>query len=218
MNQNKKIIPIQPEVQPEPLPEKTDKAPPTMRYIIQYTLILLCGALVLILLSYLSNQQQWARENQQQWADMQEEHNQFSVSALQSIQSLLEENARFEEENAQLQQALDAVRSERDAVLAGKEETDVLNIALQGSLEDAGNETAKAIREAEKQRQALEYLWRADVLVTARRLTAARELLTEMRALGLPDHLPKDALEGIETADISPAEEYERLAEMLIEN
>ena len=199
-----------PEVSLDSCPAPHGKTPHT-RYIFQYALILLCVAFVLVLLSYLSHQQQ-------QWADIQEEHSQFSVSAMQSIQTLQEENTQYEDVLSRLRRELDAMTVDRDALLSAMARSEARHTAdlesLREDLEHAEN-TAVA---AEKQREALEYLWRAEALAAARKYAAARSLLTEMREKGLPAHLTGAAPDGLEETAATASEEYARLAELLFDD
>ena len=61
----------------------------------------------------------------------------------------------------------------------------------------------------------MEYLWRLEYLVSARRYNAARALLGEMRENEAHLFLPEDEMAGMETLDTTPAEEYNRLVELL---
>jgi len=214
MEPEKKIIPIsQGEEEPkQPNAESPKKSPPTARFIIQYAIVLLCVAFVLVTLSYFSHQQQ-------QWANIQAEHSQFSVSALQSIQNLQEENAQYSDELSQTQQQLEDVSGELAALRAAKEETAAQNAAdidaLRGDLEQAETTARDAAAAADKQREAMDALWRAENLVSARKYAAAWELLTEKRDKDLPVYLPDAVPDGMEEGTLSAAEEYARLAALL---
>jgi len=200
----KKIVPIKSaEALPPTPPEKEpEKAPPTMRFIFKYALILLCVAFVLVLLSFASRQQK-----------LQEEQVQFSVSAMQSIETLQRDNTQFSADLVQAQLEIEALTNRLEAMQASEAASQALLDETRNDMEKTEAEHLAFTKMAENRQQAMDYLWRIEYLVSVRRYTAARELITEMRDAGIQDALPEDKSEGI--PGLSPAEEYRRLAKQL---
>ena len=210
----KKIIPIK---QPEeelalPSGEAPAKdAPPTTRYIIKYALILMCVAFVLVLLSYLSHQQQWA--------DIQGEQTHFSVSAMQSIENLQQENARYVEELTQLKLEQDALERENRALREARdqaaEQAQTELEAVQSKLTKAEINAKTEALAAENRKLAMDYLWRIEYLVSARRNAVARTLFLEMQDMGLRAYLSETVMDSVKLPGETAIEEYDRLAGVL---
>ncbi|MDR3207092.1 MAG: hypothetical protein LBT60_02050 [Oscillospiraceae bacterium] len=200
----RKIIPIAPETAP---PER----PRLPRSIFRYAFILLGVAFLMVLLSFLSHMQ----KSNQQMVDLQESQNQISVSALQSLEKLQQENADFQGALAQLQAENEALLAQLAETDARRAETEAALAAQRDALAAAQTDAGQAAALAETQRAALDCLWRLERLVSLKRYTKARALLADMRDKGLDAHLPDEAPDGAEPDGLSPAGAFARLADVL---
>ena len=167
-------------------PEKRERRPRTVhkqRSVLLYILLLFLAACALILLSYLMQQ----RNN----AQMLDGLNQ-SVSAMQSISTLQEDNLRLTEENAaltdqveELQDQAAQLTEERDAL---KEERDALA----------------------RQSQAMDWFWQIDEAFVRGRYTTARSLIQGMEEAGLTaEDLPAESV--TDTGRFSPADRFQEI-------
>lgn len=215
MQPGKKIIPLPtPETggkEPEPgTGEPVPNALPGTRFLFKYILILMSVALLFVFLSFLSQQ----RQSERDWAEAQERQIQFSVSALQSIEKLQEENKEL----------LLKTAADSDSLIRLSGNMVAMNAALAGQnavraaweKESARDKaTADSVaRNAEKRLEALDALWRVERLVSARQYTKAREALRDMDEKGLTAYL-SDAPDADFPDGLSAAEEYDRLVERL---
>ncbi len=195
---------------------KQDQSPASPKFVLKYGLILLGVAFFLVLLSYLSHVQQG---NEQQWAEIQKNQTKFSVSAMESIDKLQQENSdlktqldRATQEQGKLERDLAVMESEKAQSEQNLAEAQEKQSAEQKLAAQAARQTAEL---AANRQLALDYLWRLERLVSSKRYTKGRALLAEMQEKGLDTFLSGTAAQGLEPEGVSPAEEYNRLVEIL---
>ena len=162
-------------------PEKRERRPRTVhkqRSVLLYILLLFLAACALILLSYLMQQL-----NQ-------------SVSAMQSISTLQEDNLRLTEENAAL---TDQVEELQDQAAQLTEERD--------ALEEERDALAR-------QSQAMDWFWQIDEAFVRGRYTTARSLIQGMEEAGLTaEDLPAESV--TDTGRFSPADRFQEIYDRL---
>jgi len=150
--------------------------------VFQYIAILFMAAFVLLLYTFMMER----RQSKQQIDDLQQ-----SVSTVQSLQNLYDENAQLKEETNNLQKQIDALNNQ----LAGAEEGQGL---LQAQIE-----------ESEKSVEAMTWFWQLNDAYVRGRLKQCRSLITSMEEAGLPSLLPR---ENTASEDfLSPADRYQEI-------
>ena len=123
-------------------------------FLIIYAAGLLTIALVLVILSYF--QQKRANE---QLGNLQEQHDNFSVSALQSIDEMRSTLADLESRNTELEQQLNAAKSESASLTAEKEklESEISSLKTEISeLENRNKSLEDEINELKEQLASIE--------------------------------------------------------------
>ena len=168
-------------------PPRRPRTAHKQRSVVLYILLLFLAACVLILLSYLMQQ----RNN----AQMLDGLNQ-SVSAMQSISQLQEDNLHLTEENARLENQVEdleeqaaRLEAERDALT---EERDALD----------------------RQTRAMDWFWQIDEAYVRSRYTTARTLIQGMAEAGLTaEDLPAESV--TDSGRFSPADRYQEIYDRL---
>ncbi len=211
MNPEKKIIPIKEETS-EKGAESPKAALSAPGFVIKYGLILLGVAFFLVFLSYLSHIQQG---NQQQLAELQKNQTIFSVSAMQSIESLQQENADLKDDLEKAKGTADRTGDALSAALAELSQLRDQLAATQDELAQSEKAAQSAATVAKDKTVALEYLWRLERLVSTKRYTKARALIEEMQGLGLVALLSDAEMPNLEPEGVTPAEEFARIVEVL---
>ena len=188
----KKIVPIRKDEDNQEPPFIREKAPPnTVRFIARYSLVLLGVAFFIILLSYLSHQQQWA--------DIQARQSLFSESALQSIESLRQENERLGKELEQTREDRETLQDQVEEIEATLRDSEKQRIQEEQEYQSSLEALETNWKREERKSVALGNLWKAEALFQAREYGAAREVLDEMKRKKQTDDLPDIASEGMET-------------------
>ena len=169
--------------------ERTSPKKRRQQSALRYITILFATAFVLLLFTYMMDRRQkeaMLQENQEQINSLQQ-----SVSAVQSLQALYEENeelklniAALETEIANLQQA---------------------NEALNGKL----TTSSQALETAKRSLNAMDWFWQIDEAFVRGRYNLCRSLIESLDNAGLTETLPRVSI--TENERFSP---YDRLAEI----
>jgi septal ring factor EnvC (AmiA/AmiB activator) len=165
------------------LQREADRARPRSKVsVLGYITILFGAAFLLLLMAYFMQQ----RSNERVISGLKE-----SVSAMQSIDNLQEQNDSLSAQVDQLQQNL----QQKSAELA-----------------DAHRSQA----EQEKQLSALDWLREIQALYNKKYYRAAREMIAEFEATGLAASLPNESLHVYDESDVlSPLEQYNQIVDAL---
>jgi len=162
------------------------------RSVFQYITILFAAALVLLFYTFMMERRQYElqqEENQASLSDLQKE----SVSAVQRLDGLLEENELLKQQVQALQE--DQTKLEE-------------NIAL---LED---QTAQLQEQLARTGQAMDWFWQIDEAYVRGRTKLCRELIGSFEAAGLTDALPRENTTGTER--FSPADRYQEIRDAVM--
>lgn len=154
--------------------------------VVNYISLLLIAAFLLLLMTYLMEQRQSAEIL---------DGLRNSVSAMQSVDSLYDENAELREDNSVLQQEL---YKEQQAALSKQLEID--------SLEEELEETNLKIL-------ALDWFWQLSEAYALEDEELTLDLLEEMESLDLESYLPLESYS--ETGHYSPAHRYKEIKKEL---
>ncbi len=202
MEPETKIVPIKPDT-----PKKNAKSvPPSPGFLFKYVIGLLFVALVLVFLSYMAHMQ---RQSEEDWAEAQKQQTQFSVSALQSIEKLQQENATLTQNAEQDALTMSGLRAEIDAMRAARA---ALKAELARTEEDAKAQLAEQAAQAAESEAALNAFWQLERLMALHKYTAARAFVADMEAAGYPALLPDTASDVLDT---TPREEWDRIKDTL---
>jgi len=180
-------------------PDQTPQTPPRrqrtpqkkrrQQSALQYITILFATAFVLLLFTFLMERRQnevLMQENQEQINDLKQ-----SVSAVQSLQGLYEENENLKNAIAELETELEKQKASIDTV------TGQLNTA------DQALETAK------KSLNAMDWFWQIDEAYVRGRYSLCRSLIESLDEAGLTESLPR-----VSITDNDRFSPYDRLAEI----
>ena len=156
----------------------------------QYIAILFAAAFVLLLMAFMMEKRQFEAiqaENQEQIHSLQQ-----SVSAVQSLQNLYDENAALKEKvtelEGQLQQSTLDHQSEKTNLL---QQNDAQNRAL----------------------QAMDWFWQIDEAYVRGRYSLCRSLIESLERQGLEEYLPTQSI--TDNNRYSPADRYREIRERL---
>ena len=155
--------------------------------ILGYLIVLFIAAFFLLLLSYFMQQ----RRSDQNLIDGLQEN----ASAMETVNTLIEQNQALLEEREQLKEDLEAA-TENQALL---------NEAIQSYRTEAS--------QTEETLTAMDYLWRIEREYFRGSYRAARELIEEFEAAGLADALPDEAL--VDPEYRTPAQQYQAIYDSL---
>jgi uncharacterized protein HemX len=153
------------------------------RSVFQYITILFIAAFVLLLYTFLMERRQHQllqAENEEQISSLQQ-----SVSAVQSIQNLYDENAAL------------------------KERVQVLETEL-NDLNDTVDDLSLQLTRTS---QAMDYFWQVDEAYVRGRYTLCRTLIHTMEAEGLTQYLPAESY--TDNGRFSPADRYQEIYDKL---
>ena len=177
-------------------PEKQETAQPSpsrrssqqrnrQRSVVFYITILFAAAFLLLLLSFAMERRQTEDMDDlnQSMAGLKD-----SVSAMQSVQQLYEENAALLEQVNALQEEIGRLEEEKDALM---DSIDTLN----------GDKDGLA-----RQTQALDWFWQINEAYVRGRWSTARDLVAQLRASGLESCLPTVSI--TDNGRFSPADRY----------
>ena len=156
----------------------------------QYIAILFAAAFVLLLMAFMMEKRQFEAiqaENQEQIHSLQQ-----SVSAVQSLQNLYDENAALKEKvealEDQLQQSTLDHQSEKTNLL---QQTDAQNRAL----------------------QAMDWFWQIDEAYVRGRYSLCRSLIQNLESAGLANCLPREST--TDNDRFSPYDRYQEIKSLL---
>lgn len=163
------------------------------RSVVFYIAILFSAAFLLLAMSFMMER----RQNAEDMDDLNQSLSGLkdSVSAMQSVQQLYEENARLMEQINALEESLDDQMEER-ADMA--EEITVLK-------QRAAN--------LEKQSQAMDWFWQIDEAFVLGRYTKARDLIAQLDEAGLRVFLPQQSI--TDNGRFSPRDRLEEICDHL---
>lgn len=164
------------------------------RSVFQYVAILFAAALVLLFYTYMMEQRQFEqlqRENQENIDDLRQ-----SVSAVQTLQGMTEENKLLKEQNQELEARLQALEERLDTAEQDRE-------ALQTRLQSAGLTV-----------QAMDWFWQIDEAYVRGRYAQCRELIQDLEDAQLADWLPTESI--TDNGRFSPADRYLEIREKVM--
>ena len=176
---------------PETTPQETRSRKPRKRQapVYTYLIILFLAAFLLLALSYFMQQRNLAGMGESL------DHLKESVSSMQGLEGIQEENEALRTENEELKQQVEDLTSERDSLLSTKDE----------------------LAQVKQTADALEWLRQIQVLYEQEYYRYARPLIQEFEATGLPASLPDSSV--VDTAKDgsveSPAAAYQRIVAAL---
>ena len=149
-----------------------------------------CAAFVLLLFTFVMERRQYQllqEQNEAQIDDLQQ-----SVNAVQSLNSLYEENAALKEKTQELEEENQDLQEQVDQL-----EQQVSDLSVQ----------------AEKTSQAMDWFWQIDEAYVLGRYSLCRELIQEIQDAGLVDYLPKESI--TDNGRFSPSGRYQEIYEAL---
>ena len=163
------------------------------RSVVFYIVILFLAAFVLLFLSFMMERRQNA-ENldnlNQSMSGLKE-----SVSAMQKVDQLYEENAALSEQVNELE---DQIANLKQA---------------QNALEENISSLEKEKESLEKQTQALDWFWQINEAYVRGRRATARNLIEQLQQGGLESYLPKESI--TDNGRFSPADRYQEIYDAL---
>lgn len=189
--------------QPNTTPEKTQEVQESQvqasqtrnrqRSVIFYISIMFIAAFLLLSMSLVQERRQHS-ENLENLEDLNQSISGLkdSVSAMQSVQQLYEQNAALNEQLDELKQQLDALE-QSNALLQG--ERDSLLLAHEGTI------------------QAMDWFWQINEAYVRGRYTLARQLIERINEAGLVGYLPTESI--TDNGRFSPRERYQEIYDRL---
>ena len=135
--------------------------------------------------------EQLQRENQENIDDLRQ-----SVSAVQTLQGMTEENKLLKEQNQELEARLQALEERLDTAEQDRE-------ALQTRLQSAGLTV-----------QAMDWFWQIDEAYVRGRYAQCRELIQDLEDAQLADWLPTESI--TDNGRFSPADRYLEIREKVM--
>ena len=164
------------------------------RSVFQYITILFAAALVLLLYTFMMERRQFEQQQEQDQAnisDLQKE----SVSAVQRLEGLIEENERLKEQLAGQTQQLEDLQNQLDKLEADYNSAEQANIWQSRTAE------------------AMDWFWQINEAYVRGKYNLCRSLIEEMGAqlaAYLPDHSVTD------NGRFSPADRYQEIREKVM--
>ena len=158
--------------------------------VFQYIAILFGAAFVLLLFTFLMERRQYQllqEQNAAQIDDLQQ-----SVNAVQSLNSLYEENAALKEKTQDLEEQTQA---------------------LQEQVDQLQQQVADLSEQAEKTSQAMDWFWQIDEAYVRGRYTLCRQLMESLEEAGLKEWLPKESI--TDNDRFSPYDRYQEIYDAL---
>ncbi len=152
-----------------------------------YLVILFAVAFLLLLMAYF----QQRRLSDQTTNDALKQ----SASAVQSIQSLIDESAKLREENEALKEQVEELE---------KELWDAQSFSAE--VQNQADGISRAVK-------AMDYFWQIDEAYVRQRYTLCKQLIQELRASGYEDALP--TTKATNNDRFSPAERYKEIYDAL---
>ena len=164
------------------------------RSVVSYISIMFLAAFALLGMSLAMERRQHA-ENQQNLDNLNQSLTGLkdSVSAMQSVQHLYEENAALKEQISDLEEQLQAIKTQQ--------ETAVTQLTV----------------DAERTSKAMDYFWQINEAYVRNRWSTARVLINAMednaQGFALKDYLPKES--ATDNGRFSPADRYQEIYDRL---
>lgn len=158
--------------------------------VFQYIAILFGAAFVLLLFTFVMERRQYQmlqEQNEAQIDDLQQ-----SVNAVQSLNSLYEENAALKEKTQELEEENQDLQEQVDQL-----EQQVSDLSVQ----------------AEKTSQAMDWFWQIDEAYVRSRYSLCRQLIESLEAAGLKEWLPKESI--TDNGRFSPYDRYQEIYDAL---
>ena len=158
--------------------------------VFQYIAILFGAAFVLLLFTFLMERRQYQllqEQNAAQIDDLQQ-----SVNAVQSLNSLYEENAALKEKTQDLEEQTQA---------------------LQEQVDQLQQQVADLSEQAEKTSQAMDWFWQINEAYVRGRYTLCRQLMESLEEAGLKEWLPKESI--TDNDRFSPYDRYQEIYDAL---
>lgn len=158
--------------------------------VFQYIAILFGAAFVLLLFTFLMERRQYQllqEQNAAQIDDLQQ-----SVNAVQSLNSLYEENAALKEKTQELE---DQVADLEDQVA------------------DLEQQVSDLSEQAEKTSQAMDWFWQIDEAYVRGRYSLCRQLIQSLEEANLKEWLPKESI--TDNGRFSPYDRYQEIYDAL---
>ena len=158
--------------------------------VFQYIAILFGAAFVLLLFTFVMERRQYQmlqEQNEAQIDDLQQ-----SVNAVQSLNSLYEENAALKEKTQELEEE---------------------NQDLQEQLDLLEQQASDLSVQAEKTSQAMDWFWQIDEAYVRGRYSLCRQLIESLEAAGLKEWLPKESI--TDNGRFSPYDRYQEIYDAL---
>lgn len=171
--------------QPQDKPEAPRPAVPDRKYqrsVIFYISILFVAAFLLLSMSLMMERRQHAEnldDLNQSLTGLKD-----SVSAMQSVQQLYEENTALIERVAELESELKDLNTQTDSL-------------------------TQELADQEKAIQAMDWFWQIDEAYVRSRWSQARSLVQQMQQAGLEDFLPQESI--TDNGRFSPADRYQEI-------
>lgn len=158
--------------------------------VFQYIAILFGAAFVLLLFTFVMERRQYQmlqEQNEAQIDDLQQ-----SVNAVQSLNSLYEENAAMKEKTQELEEENQDLQEQVDQL-----EQQVSDLSVQ----------------AEKTSQAMDWFWQIDEAYVRGKYTLCRELMDSLEEAGLKEALPRESV--TDNGRFSPYDRYQEIYDAL---
>lgn len=175
--------------QPQDKPEAPRPAVPDRKYqrsVIFYISILFVAAFLLLSMSLMMERRQHAEnldDLNQSLTGLKD-----SVSAMQSVQQLYEENTALMERVAELEAELKDLNTQTDSL-------------------------TQELADQEKTIQAMDWFWQIDEAYVRSRWSQARNLVQQMQQAGLEDFLPQESI--TDNGRFSPADRYQEICDRI---
>lgn len=158
--------------------------------VFQYIAILFGAAFVLLLFTFVMERRQYQllqEQNEAQIDDLQQ-----SVNAVQSLNSLYEENAALKEKTQDLEEE---------------------NQDLQEQVDQLKQQASDLSVQAEKTSQAMDWFWQIDEAYVRGRYSLCRQLIESLEAANLKEWLPKESI--TDNGRFSPYDRYQEIYDAL---
>ena len=175
---------------PAPRPRRSSTQRKRQQSVLTYIIILFLAAFLLLLLSLFMER----RQNTEVIGGLTESMTGLreSVSAMQSVQSLYEENAQLKQEIQALQDQLEDQKAE---LQKAQEETAGLSLAQKNTAE------------------AMDYFWQIDEAYVRGRYKLCRQLIEAVQEQNLTQYLPRES--ATDNDRFSPADRYQEIYDAL---
>ena len=157
------------------------------RSVTNYLLILFAATLVLLLFAYLMQQRS---TSEQALSGIQQ-----SISAIQSVQEVYEENGTLKEKNNVLEELLGQSKDQIRLMQDNIDSQDKENQSMQQQISDL-----------QKSTQAMDWFWQINEAYVRSRYSLCKELITHLNAAGLTEYLPRTSITA--NGRFSPYDRY----------